>query len=521
MTEVATTPNYDPRRALSRSLFGFALVAWLPLCITFVSLLLAPASPEASYAQLQLAIVIGFGAATAAGLLATVWSHRLDQARSFRIAAVLYSVFGRRWLALALMVVLFEANVLAQSLLRNIAPAITGPARFLLICWSLVAAGVLLTLRWPGVRRAYSSQRDALALAGIAVAALSFIALLTLITGRLATASGLQDRLRGSLDYRLLRFVDDGAAPTPQDFWQEQGQTRVRWLPYSYWVVAPYKSELINVDELGLRRTLPSNNDPSAPQIHFFGGSTAWGEGARDAYTIPSQVARLLAERDTPAAVANYAQTGYVSAQDLILFQRQLALGNQPDLAVFYQGFNDTYSAYLQVMSGLPLRESQRLDDSEAGRLLRQGQPVLRPLGSSVSDVNWGLVAAGGNGAGTIVDNWLGNSRLIRAVAKEYGVDVLFIWQPALFAKSQLADFEAQVAAEIHRALPGFLELYAEVDRQVRELAAGGAFNDLIILSDLFAQNRDEIFFDEAHINEVGNSLVAEALVDAIAERLP
>ena len=505
---------------LSRSLFGFALIAWLPLCITFVSLLLAPSSPEASYAQLQRTIVIGFGVATAAGLLAMVWSYRLDQANSSRVAALTHSFVGRRWLALVLLIVFIELNIMAQALLRDIAPSITGPARFLLICWSLVGGGLLLTLHWQGVRRRFLRYRDALALAGIALTTFVIIVPMLVVTGRLATATGLQDRLRGGLDYRLLRFIDDGETPTPQEFWEEQGQTRVRWLPYSYWVVAPYESELINVNEIGLRRTLSFAADQNAPRIYFFGGSTAWGEGARDAYTIPSQVARLLADQGAPAAVTNYAQTGYVSAQDLILFQRQLALGNQPDLAVFYQGFNDIYSAYLQGKAGLPLRESQRLDDSEAGRLLRQGQPLLRPLNSSVSAVDWRLVTAGGNGPGEIVDNWLGNRRLIRAAARDYGVSVLFVWQPALFAKIELSYFEAQVAAEIDRAFPGFLELYEEVDGRIRELGADGAMEDLIILSDLFGSYSDEIFFDEAHINEVGNSLVAEALVDTIAERL-
>ena len=277
MTNAASAQSYDPVRVLSRSLFGFALIAWLPLCITFVSLLLAPSSPEASYAQLQRTIVIGFGVATAAGLLAMVWSYRLDQANSSRVAALTHSFVGRRWLALVLLIVSIELNILAQALLRDIAPSITGPARFLLICWSLVGGGLLLTLHWQGARRRFLHHRDALALAGIALTGFVIIVLMLVVTGRLATATGLQDRLRGGLDYRLLRFIDDGEAPTPQEFWEEQGQTRVRWLPYSYWVVAPYESELINVNEIGLRRTLSFAADQNAPRIYFFGGSTAWG----------------------------------------------------------------------------------------------------------------------------------------------------------------------------------------------------------------------------------------------------
>ena len=117
MSNAAPARNYDPVEVLARSLFGFALIAWVPLCITFVSLLLAPSSPEASYARLQRTIVVGFGAATAAGLCVMIWSYRLDQATSAHVATLALHFIGRRWLALALIVILIESNILAQALL--------------------------------------------------------------------------------------------------------------------------------------------------------------------------------------------------------------------------------------------------------------------------------------------------------------------------------------------------------------------------------------------------------------------
>ena len=166
-------------------------------------------------------------------------------------------------------------------------------------------------------------------------------------------ASGLHARLRGLLDYRPLAFIADGEAPPARAFWAEQSSTYVRWLPYSYWTVAPFEGNYINVDALGRRHTPAFTDDPGAPQIFFFGGSTMWGAGARDTYTIPAQAAQMLADRDIPARALNYGQTGYVSWQDLLLFQAQLALGNIPRLAVFYHGFNDVYAAYLQGSPGL------------------------------------------------------------------------------------------------------------------------------------------------------------------------
>ncbi|MCY3782136.1 MAG: SGNH/GDSL hydrolase family protein [Chloroflexi bacterium] len=470
---------------------------------------------------MQSTIKIGFGVVTLLTLLGAVWSYRLDQQASSRIAAGLLSVFGSRWLALALVVLLAEFNILAQVLLRDIAPPITEPLRFLLFCWSLVFAGFLATLHWLNIRRVYLSHRNKLAIAGLGTAVFCIGLMLALVTSRLVIASGLHDRLRGRLDYRPLRFIDDGEAPTAQEFWEAQGQTKVRWLPYSYWVVAPFESEYINVDEVGLRDTISLVEDVDSTKVYFFGGSTAWGEGARDAYTIPSQVARLLAERSTPAAVLNYAQTGYVTTQDLILFQRQLTLGNLPDLAVFYQGFNDIYAAHAPGgIAGIPMGESRRVSDVEVGRLLRQGQPILRPLDTSSADMAWQLVTSGGNTAQEIVDNWLGNRRLIRAAAEEFGVSVLFIWQPALFTKANLTDFEAQSAAEIERSLPGFMDLYREVDILLREHPKAEAWDDVVLLSDVFREVDEEIFFDEVHINELGNLYVAEAIVNAIAERL-
>lgn len=521
MTDIAPEQSYDPINALTRSLFGFALIAWIPLCVTFVALLAAPSSPQAPYGHLQGMIEIGFSAVTMLALFGAVWSYRLDQEASLRIARALLSAFDSCRLALVIIVFLFELNILAQVLLRDIAPQITDPLRFLLFCWSLVFGGFLATLHWPQIRRAFLCNRDKLALAGVVISTCCFALLLALVTSRLIITTGLPDRLRGSLDYRPLQFIDDGEAPTAREFWEQQGQTRVRWLPYSYWVVAPFDSDFINVNEIGLRETISTGGGPDLPLVHFYGGSTAWGEGARDAYTIPSQVARLLDDRNTPATVLNYAQTGYVSTQDLILFQRQLALGNLPDLAVFYQGFNDIYAALARGgMAGIPMGEDRRVSDVEAGRLLRQGQPVLRPLASSSDSGNWELVTSGGNSAREIVDNWLGNRRLIRAAAEEFGVSVLFVWQPALFAKQSLAQFEAQSAAEIERSLPRFMTLYRDVDSLLREYAKAENWDDVIALSDLFSDNDEQIFFDEVHINEAGNRYVAEAVIDAIADRL-
>ena len=168
------------------------------------------------------------------------------------------------------------------------------------------------------------------------------------------------------------------------------------------------------------------------------------------------------------------------------------------------------------------LRENQRATDVEFGRLLRSGQPVMLPFEADISSQDWRLAASGASTAQNIASRLLSNQRLIRAVAHEYDVRVLFVWQPALFAKSATTAGEEQILSSLESDRPGFINLYREVDRIWRELNADESSRDAIILTDLFRAVDDGIFFDLVHINEIGNRHVAESIVRTIvdAERL-
>ncbi len=490
------------------------------MLMTWCLFVLSPMPPDESYARIRVIIIVGFGMAALLGFGLMVWIFRQGHAVLLRMAGHLARVLGNRWLALILMLACVEANFLAFALLDNIAPSITNPLKFLLFCWTLVFGGVLLTLYWRYLKNSYHST--GYVWAGIGIAAVSAFVLMILFSFShlLVNVSGISGRLRGSLDYRLLEFIDDGESPAPQQFWAEQGQTIVRWLPYSYWTVKPFDGEFINVDRQGLRYTPLYADEAAAASIYFFGGSTLWGEGARDAYTIPGQAAKLLSDAGHPAIVLNYGQTGYVSTQDLILFQAQLALGRVPDIAVFYQGFNDVLSAYRQGRSGIPYEERQRVSDVEAGRLLRRGQPVLRLPEEDISGYDWSLVGSADADADAIADRWLANSRLVQTLADGYGVRVLFVWQPALFAKQTLVGAEARILEDPEMNPTDFVALYREVDRIVRQRVAADATDNVIVLTDLFRDSERELFYDYVHITEIGNLMVAEAIQSRLLDLL-
>ena len=75
--------------------------------------------------------------------------------------------------------------------------------------------------------------------------------------------------------------------------------------------------------------------------VWFFGGSALFGDGQRDAHTIPSEFARRAESEGILVDAHNYGRPATTMWQELELFQQLVATGKRPDLVVFYDGFND------------------------------------------------------------------------------------------------------------------------------------------------------------------------------------
>ena len=518
-TSNQNTKPYDPIDTLARSLFAFVLLAWIPMLITWILFVVSPIPLDATFAQVRTMIIIGFGLATLAGFGILVWLFRHQPAELLGLSRIIQGIFNR-WLAIILILLLLEINIVAFLILGNIAPTITMPLKFLLVCWTLIFFGLLITIHWLGIQVWFTRTEGIWVSIGLIVTTIVILGGLLILTSQFINATGIVGRLQGSLDYRQLDFIDDGHAPTSQQFWAEQGQMTVRWLPYNYWTTAQFEGDYIHINSQGVRFTPSFTDDETTQKIYFFGGSTMWGEGARDAYTIAGHVAQLLSDNDQPQQVINYGQTGYVSTQDLILFQTQLALGNVPDIALFYQGFNDVYSAYLQDTAGIPYREDQRVSDVEAGRSLRSGQPVFRIPDGDISSYDWSLVGTASASAEEIANRWFANVKIIETLAEAYGLDITIVWQPALFEKNKLIGNESRILEDLEQASPNFITLYKEVDSIIRARIVDENLTHIIMLTDLFADDEQAIFYDLVHITEVGNLSVSEAILPTILDLL-
>ncbi|MGE4650013.1 MAG: hypothetical protein AAEJ53_03915 [Myxococcota bacterium] len=335
--------------------------------------------------------------------------------------------------------------------------------------------------------------------------------------------------LAANLSLRVLGPRGDFDLPSGAPvIWHEQGSSRQIWRPYVYWRTEARSGPVMNIDADGLRRTWGESGDGRPRlRVFMFGASTLRGYHVRDDFTIPSFVAKLLARELTmPVEVVNFGQLGYVSTQDVIALALEVRRGNVPDVAVFYNGTVDIESTHDGNAPGSPRWEYQRRNafhDFERALALRiaRRSSLAQLVLNYVPGWSWALGDVGSARESPAVTERLaretlevyaGNLRLADGLAREYGFDILYFWQPVVWSRDEMTPYEAAVAkVDAHRD-PGRAELFREVYRQAAlhpELAAHPRFFDLRGAAD---GAEEPPFWDPTHTTEAGNEWIAEKI---------
>ncbi len=110
---------------------------------------------------------------------------------------------------------------------------------------------------------------------------------------------------------------------------------RTLYSPFIEWRRDAYTGHSANIEEQ--YKTRLSYNHNINHSIWFFGGSTIWGTGAKDEETIPSYFAKA-----SSLDVWNLGESAYTSFQEFIQLQLLLVNNLTPEVAIFYDGVNDS-----------------------------------------------------------------------------------------------------------------------------------------------------------------------------------
>jgi hypothetical protein len=320
-----------------------------------------------------------------------------------------------------------------------------------------------------------------------------------------------------------------------QQYWYEHGlSVTQRYYPYVGWRRAPFKGKTIEIDQNGVRLTPGADCSATSFKVFTFGSSEMWGTGSPNWDTIPANLQKGLKKlRHGPVCVMNFAESAYVSTQDLIMLLLQLRSGNVPAVALFYNIGGDVYSAYQSGQAG----EFQNLNQLAAK--FERGSPYIDHLRNTYS---YSLIDAlmnkltianpqheptenkrvtyetMGIDAATlsdlVVQDYFGNYKIVNALAQKYGFKYFFFLPPRIFRGNKTLTPEEQEMKRETESDAALSKLYNAVYQSVERKSS--QYQNFYLMADIFDHYRGLIWIDGAHVTPIGNQLIAARMLDVI-----
>jgi hypothetical protein len=291
--------------------------------------------------------------------------------------------------------------------------------------------------------------------------------------------------------------------------------------PFTEFAEGPYRGRFVNVDANGFRLgrgRAPWPPDREHLNVFVFGGSTTFGYGLPDDQTVPAHLEDWLgrARGGRAVRVYNFGRGYYFSSQEGVLFERLLAAGAVPDVAVFVDGLNEFYNTSGEPQFSARLRAFMRDPAPPAPNALRTLATELPIVRAAARLREWAsatrhegpvrppipaeetratpLPADATAVAERLIDRFLENKRIIEAVAGAYGVRPLFVWQPV-----PTYAYDLRYHPFANRALGAHQLSRVGYPRMAARLAAGTLGPDLVWCAGLQEGRREALYLDSVH----------------------
>lgn len=290
----------------------------------------------------------------------------------------------------------------------------------------------------------------------------------------------------------------------------------------------------VNVDPAGFRRIgeqAPWPPRPGAAAVFVFGGSTTLGVGLPDDATIPSHLQGLLRAGGRRVDVYSFARASYFSTQERILFEQLLSTGVAPAAAVFVDGLNDT----INLDGGLPphrwrsarsaalktlVEESGRSGVGPRLSALARELPLVAAIRHRLSELPavreerlQAGVAARRAETGALVERWIRNVAMIRAVGARFGVTTLHVWQP-------IPGYRDEPAARLfperqEEVLAPSVAVFDALEARLRDAPDP----DVLWLAGMATGRRENLYVDDVHYTSRFSKEIAAEVARALEAR--
>jgi hypothetical protein len=298
-----------------------------------------------------------------------------------------------------------------------------------------------------------------------------------------------------------------------REVFYDYNRVQHQYEPFVGWQTLPYRGNTLHIASAGQRIHKAPGNIKKEKTVHFFGGSTMWGEGSDDDHTIPA----LFNTGNPQYEVYNHGQLAYNSRQELDALISLYATRVQPDIVIFYDGVNDAAFLCPKEIRQLP---AHRLVPMYREKLYVGKTAMVKDIAARLFIENILKVVHKFTykpSPGKSPYDCLSNP----AKAEQIAEQMMMNWEMAYeLVTNRNGEFIAvlQPAAFIGKPRTDHLTLdeelgknFREVYRHIKQKIAARNHPWIIDLSDKF-DGDDYIYIDFCHVSPNGNAIMAQEI---------
>jgi lysophospholipase L1-like esterase len=342
----------------------------------------------------------------------------------------------------------------------------------------------------------------------VVVTSLALLAIAVDIYLRIA-ALGMDD-----YDRRRAESPNYAGADWAMTHFREVDELRALYFSYVEWRRELYDGETINIVGPFHERVTAVAEGASGGAVWFFGGSSIWGEGARDQETVPSYYSQL-----TRRPTRNFGEPAYTvhHSIEMLLWVLQEESA-RPEAVVFYDGVNDVTQ---KCRSGVTPFAHAKEERMRALLVTRPGliDRVWVPLQVQVEELLDRRSVAEAfdcddkpEKARAVADSVIRDWRIARTLAEAEGLRFFAVLQPVVYFSESPADHRADLGPRDDELGLQYEAVYPLIQQRLAEVGA----IDLTQVLD----GQELYYVDFCHLSPNGNERVAQALAEAIEPQL-
>ncbi len=328
-------------------------------------------------------------------------------------------------------------------------------------------------------------------------------------------------------DASLVRVYPDLDLAAIHQLLSESWSRRTVFEAYTHFKEAPFSGKFVNVSAAGFR--LSKNQGAWPPpadsyNIFVFGGSTTFCYGLPDNETVVSYLQESLARKiPRHVNVYNFGIGAYQSTQERIQFQELLVRGIYPDMAIFIDGLNDfefrdgpvNVEGLQRVFQLFQLINSASWASDLSLCVAHWPMTRLaRVVGERLSKAPQRDDSEQKDPIDSVVRRYLANRKQIQAIARAFGVQPVFVWQPISYYKY---DRRYHIAPTEDPLRNRYVRAGYERLRQI--VGSTDAGPNFLWCADIQEGLTEPLYVDDAHYTATMSHRLAEHIASLLADR--